>query len=135
MDNPILVEVTRGPQVESRHRGAVSVVAAEGTSALALGDVECRVFPRSAVKALQAIPLVETGIADRLGLTDAEIALACASHSGEPEHVEAAMQALARGGGSPSALHNNCSGKHAGFVCLACGMDEDPKGYVGPDHL
>ena len=160
MDNPILVEVTRGPQVESWHRGAVSVVDAEGTSALALGDVECRVFPRSAVKALQAIPLVETGIADRLGLTDAEIALACASHSGEPEHVkaaaamlakagqgpaclecgvhwplgEAAMQALARGGGSPSALHNNCSGKHAGFVCLACGMDEDPKGYVGPDH-
>jgi L-asparaginase II len=160
MDNPILVEVTRGPQVESCHRGAVAVVDAEGTSALSHGDVECRVFPRSAIKALQAMPLVESGIADRLGLTDAEIALACASHSGQAEHVEAAIAmlakagqapaclecgihwplgeaatvALAREGGSPTALHNNCSGKHAGFVCLACGMDKDPKGYVGPDH-
>jgi L-asparaginase II len=160
MDNPILVEVTRGPQVESWHRGAVAVVDAEGTSALSLGDVECRVFPRSAIKALQAMPLVESGIADRLGLTDADVALACASHSGEAEHVEAAIAmlakageapaclecgvhwplgeaatvALAREGGSPTALHNNCSGKHAGFVCLACGMDKDPKGYVGPDH-
>jgi L-asparaginase II len=160
MDNPILVEVARGPQVESWHRGAVCVVDVDGTSALALGDVECRVFPRSAVKALQAIPLVESGIAAKLGLTDAEIALACASHAGEREHVatakamlakagqeptclecgvhwplgEAATVALARTGGSPTALHNNCSGKHAGFVCLACGMDKDPTGYVGPDH-
>jgi L-asparaginase II len=160
MDNPILVEVTRGPEVESRHRGAVAVVDAEGTSALALGDVECRVFPRSAVKALQALTLVESGTADRLGLTDAEIALACASHSGEPEHVKAAAsmlakagrdaaclecgtqwpiseeatRALARDGGTPSALHNNCSGKHSGFICLACGMDQDPKGYVRPEH-
>src|SRR5215213_942829 len=104
MDNPILVEVTRGPQVESRHRGAVSVVDAEGTSAFALGDVECRVFPRSAVKALQALSLVESGTADRLGLTDAEIALACASHSGQPEHVKAAASMLAKAGREPGCL-------------------------------
>lgn len=160
MDNPFLVEVTRGSLVESRHRGAVAVVDADGATVLALGDMERRIFPRSAVKALQAMPLVESGIAERLGLTDAEIALACASHAGEPEHVavagsmlakagrdgaclecgphwpmgEAAKRALAAEGKTPTALHNNCSGKHAGFVCLACGMDEDPKGYVKADH-
>jgi L-asparaginase II len=160
MDNPILVEVTRGPLVESCHRGAVSVVDAEGSAVLSIGDVECRVFPRSAVKALQALPLVESGIAEKFGLTDAELALACASHSGEPEHVaaaasmlaktgqdvgclecgahwplgEAATRALAAEGGRPTALHNNCSGKHAGFVCLACGLGENPAGYVKPEH-
>jgi L-asparaginase II len=160
MDNPILVEATRGSETESRHRGAVSVIDADGGTVLSLGDVECRVFPRSAVKALQMLPLVESGIADRYGLTDAEIALACASHAGEPEHVataaavlakagqppsclecgshwplgEAASRALAAEGGQPTALHNNCSGKHAGFVCLACGLGEDPAGYVRPEH-
>jgi L-asparaginase II len=160
MDNPFLVEVTRGNLVESRHRGSVSVVDAEGATVLSIGDVDRRVFPRSAVKALQAIPLVESGIADKYGLSDEEIALACASHSGEPEHVaaaqsmlakagqdagclecgvhwpmgEAANRALAAKGGSPTALHNNCSGKHAGFICLACGLNESPKGYVLADH-
>jgi L-asparaginase II len=160
MDNPILVEVTRGSQVESRHRGAVSVVDAEGAAVLTLGDVECRVFPRSAVKALQALPLVEGGFAEKYALTDAEIALACASHSGEPEHVataaamlekagempaclecgshwpsnDDAARALAASGRTPTALHNNCSGKHAGFICLACGLGTDPEGYVSPEH-
>jgi L-asparaginase II len=160
MDNPFLVEVTRGNLVESRHRGSVSVIDADGSTVLSLGDVERHVFPRSAVKALQALPLIESGIADKYGLTDEEIALACASHSGEPEHAaaaasmlakagrdasclecgvhwpmgEAATRSLAAKGGVPSALHNNCSGKHAGFICLACGMDEDPKGYVKAQH-
>jgi L-asparaginase II len=160
MENPVLVEATRGNEVESRHRGAVSVVDAEGSSVLAIGDVECRVFPRSAVKALQALPLVEGGFADKYGLSEAEIALACASHSGEPEHVataaamlkkagqppaclecgshwplnEETARALAASGQTPTALHNNCSGKHAGFICLACGLGADPKGYVKPEH-
>lgn len=160
MDNPFLVEVTRGQLVESRHRGSVSVVDAEGATVLSIGDVDRRVFPRSAVKALQALPLLESGAADKYGLTDEEIALACASHSGEPDHVrvaqsmltkagqdsgclecgthwpmgEAANRALAAEGGQPSALHNNCSGKHAGFICLACGTGEDPRGYVSADH-
>jgi L-asparaginase II len=160
MDNPFLVEVLRGNLVESRHRGSVSVIDADGATVLSLGDVERHVFPRSAVKALQALPLLESGIADRYGLTDEEIALACSSHSGEPEHVEAAAAMLAKAGrdvaclecgihwpmgeaatrllaakgGQPTALHNNCSGKHAGFICLACGMDENPKGYVTAGH-
>jgi len=160
MENPILVEALRGREVESRHRGAVAVVDADGSAVLTLGDVARRVFPRSAVKALQALPVVESGIAERYGISDAEIALACASHSGEPEHVatalgvlakvgrdgaclecgtqwplgEAAQRALAASGGKPSALHNNCSGKHAAFVCLACGLDEEPAGYARPEH-
>ena len=160
MENPFLVEVTRGQLVESRHRGSVSVVDADGATVLSIGDVDRRVFPRSAVKALQALPLIESGAADKFGLTDEEIALACASHSGEPEHVrvagsmltkagrdagclecgthwpmgEAASRALAAEGGQPNALHNNCSGKHAGFICLACGTGEDPRGYVSADH-
>jgi L-asparaginase II len=160
MENPFLVEVTRGHLVESRHRGSVSVVDADGATVLSLGEVDRRVFPRSAVKALQALPLIESGAADKYGLTDEELALACASHSGEPEHVrvaagmlakagqdvgclecgthwpmgEAANRALAATGGQPNALHNNCSGKHAGFICLACGTGEDPRGYVGADH-
>ena len=160
MTNPVVVEVVRGERVESAHRGAGAVVDVDGRVAFAFGDVDRPVYPRSAVKALQALPLVESGAADRLGLSEKEIALACASHSGEDEHValasamltkagrderalecgahwplgEAAARALARAGRSPSALHNNCSGKHAGFVCLACASGVDPLGYVAPDH-
>ncbi|WP_150288054.1 asparaginase [Rhabdaerophilum calidifontis] len=160
MDAPVLVEVTRGGIVESAHRGAVAVLDAAGRPLLALGDIDRPVFPRSAVKALQALPLIESGAAERFGLTDAGIALACASHSGEPEHAEtaaamlaaagrdsqclecgahwpmgdAAARALAASGRQPSALHNNCSGKHAGFICLALHEGHDPRGYIGPDH-
>jgi L-asparaginase II len=160
MSNPVLVEVMRGGLIESRHRGAVAVVDADGAAVLALGDVDRPIFPRSAVKALQALPLVETGAADRLGLTGEELALACASHSGEADHVAAAQSMLARAGldasalrcgahppihqpsaaalyragGAPTALHNNCSGKHAGFLCLACALGAEPRGYVEADH-
>jgi L-asparaginase II len=160
MANPVVVEVTRGALVESAHRGAGVVVDADGQVMMAFGDSERPVYPRSAVKALQALPLVESGAADRLGLSDKEIALACASHSGGEDHVATARamlakagydertlecgahwplgedeaRALARSGRTPTALHNNCSGKHAGFVCLSCAMGVDPKGYVAPDH-
>src|SRR5437660_9466132 len=95
MSNPVLVEVLRGALVESRHRGAVAVVDADGASVLALGDVARPVYPRSAVKPLQALPLVESGAADKYGLGDKELALACASHGGEPAHVEVASRMLA----------------------------------------
>ena len=160
MENPVLIEVTRGGRVESRHRGAVAVVDADGATVLAIGDIGRPVFPRSAVKSMQALPLVESGGADRFGLTPAEIALCCASHGGEPAHVDTARgilakagrdaaalecgahwpshedsaRALARNGAAPTPLHNNCSGKHSGFVCLACGMDVDPAGYIRPEH-
>ena len=159
MTNPVLVEVTRGPLVESRHRGAVAVADAEGRLVLAVGDVTAPIFPRSAIKALQAVPLVEQGAAERYGFGDEELALACASHSGEAAHVagvermlakaaldpsalrcgahypisQAAAAAAARAG-APSALHNNCSGKHAGFLCLACAIGVDHGGYFRSEH-
>ena len=160
MEDPVLVEVTRGPEVESRHAGAFAVVDAEGGLVLSAGDVGRPVFPRSAVKVIQALPLIESGAADRFGLTEAELALACASHSGEPLHAETAAamlrkagqdagclecgthwpsnaqatRDLARSGAEATALHNNCSGKHAGFVCTACALGVDVAGYVRPDH-
>jgi L-asparaginase II len=159
MTNPVLIEVMRGSLVESRHRGAVAVADAAGTMALAIGDVTTPVFPRSAVKALQALPLVEWGAADRYGFGDEELALACASHGGEAAHVAGVERMLAKAGldpsalrcgahwpiaqaaaaavariGAPSALHNNCSGKHAGFLCVACAIDVDHAEYFRPEH-
>ena len=160
MSNPVLVEVTRGSIVESRHRGAISVVDGDGRTVLALGDVERPVFPRSAVKAMQALPLVESGAADAFGFGNRELALACASHSSEPEHVALAagmleragrdvrvlecgchwpfdqhvLIDLAKSGAEPTALHNNCSGKHAGFVATAVHAEIDPEGYSGFGH-
>ena len=87
LSNPVLVEVTRGSLVESRHRGAIAVARADGELLLALGDVTRPVYPRSAVKLLQAVPLIESGAADAFGLDDAELAVACASHSGDRVHV------------------------------------------------
>ncbi|MDE2299622.1 MAG: asparaginase, partial [Burkholderiales bacterium] len=78
--NPILVDVMRGNAIESMHCGALAVLDADGGVVSALGDIDRPIFPRSAVKVLQALPLVASGAADRLGLTDAELALACASH-------------------------------------------------------
>lgn len=160
MSNPVLVEVTRGNRVESRHRGAVAVVDSGGAIAFSLGDIEAATFPRSACKAMQALPLVESGAADGYGFGNREIAFACASHSGEPAHVELAASMLkaagrgedtlecgahwsfqqnvlldqARSLDRPGQLHNNCSGKHAGFICACCHSGRDPKGYVAYDH-
>jgi L-asparaginase II len=164
--NPILVEATRGGARESAHRGAVVVVDDNGKRVVGLGDVERAVFPRSAVKLLQAIPLVESGAAERLELDDQELAIACASHNGEPQHVAVVERMLAKAGldasalecgthwprlgpvayaiaaehREPGPLHNNCSGKHAGFLCLACMLSggghvrQYAKGYVAPRH-
>ncbi len=160
MDCPVLIEALRGALVESRHRGAVAVVDADGRVLLAVGDVESPTYPRSAVKALQALVLVETGAVERYGLRDEELALACASHGGEADHVagvasmlaragldqgslmcgthwplhQPAALALARIGGGATALHNNCSGKHAGFLCAACAMECEPATYVDVQH-
>ena len=104
MSNPVLVEVTRGALVESRHRGAVAVAMPKAASCLAVGDIAAPVFPRSAIKALQAIALVEQGAADRYGFDDEELALACASHSGEPAHVAGVARMLAKTGLDAAAL-------------------------------
>jgi len=168
--NPVLVEAWRGDAVESEHTGSLAVLDADGAVAIAIGDIDRPVFPRSAVKALLALPLVESDAADRLGLGNDELALACASHDGEPAHVrvaqgmlakagvdasvlecgvhwpysESASREIAARGERPTALNNNCSGKHSGFMCLACalmgwkdsGIDlrQYVKGYVKPDH-
>ncbi len=165
-NNPVLVEALRGAHLESLHRGALAVVDASGAVHTSLGDIDRPIFARSAVKVLQALPLVASGAADRWQLTAEELALACASHSGEPLHAQTAagmlakagvdvqalecgahwpysdgaIKAMAAAGQQPSALHNNCSGKHSGFVCLGCLMAEDKdrsaflKGYVQPTH-
>src|SRR3954447_15605074 len=96
--NPILVHVTRGNAIESVHCGALAVVDAEGAIVAQLGDIDRPIFPRSAVKVLQALPLVESGAADQLGLTDEELALACASHNGEGVHTQVALRMLERSG-------------------------------------
>lgn len=160
MTDPVLVEVTRGERVESEHRGAIAVIDADGSVVMSAGDIDRPRYPRSAVKAMQSLLLVESGAADEFGFGDAELALACASHGGEPDHVataahmlkqagldatclecgahwpnnEAARFALVRAGETPSALHNNCSGKHAGFLCAATTLGEDTSGYVAANH-
>lgn len=155
-----LVEVTRGPIVESRHRACYAVVDAHGGVVHHQGDLEHPVYPRSAIKPLQALPLIESGAAEAFGLSDAEIALACASHDGEPLHVGAveawlariglsvadlecgvhlpyhvpSMKALLRAGQEPTAAHNNCSGKHSGFLTLAKQLEAPTRGYIKLEH-
>lgn len=165
---PVLAELWRGETIESCHRGALAVVDAAGVRVVMLGDIERPVFPRSAIKAWQALPLVASGTAARLRLDDEALALACASHGGEAAHVrvatdmlacvgldagvlecgshwpshDRALRELAAQGQRPGPLHNNCSGKHAGFVCLgavqAADAGREPRawlrGYVWPDH-
>ena len=136
MTNPILVELTRGGRVESVHRGALAVVDGGGAILAALGDIETPVYSRSSLKPMQAMVLVESGAAEAFGLSDEEIALACASHSGEPMHTdrvaawlgrigcteqdlacgahpsrhEPTFEAMLRAGEAPTRIHNNCSG-------------------------
>ncbi|WP_310620805.1 asparaginase [Flexibacterium corallicola] len=160
MDNPVLVEVTRGNLIESRHRGSIAIVDETGHLVFGIGDVEQGVFPRSAIKVLQALPLVESGAADALDYDEAELALACASHNGEEVHAKTARMMLRKAGLSedsllcgeqwptlmhdiiqlienkekPCPLHNNCSGKHAGFLGLARVMGISTENYVDYDH-
>ena len=158
--NPVLVNRWRGNAIECRHRGAVSVVDTAGRTVLALGDVQRPVFPRSAVKFLQAIPFVESGAIERYGLDDRHIALACASHNGEPQHVGLARDWLTRlglghdalecgaelplhvatryellgEGRGPERIHHNCSGKHVGMLATALHRGEAPTGYRLYEH-
>ncbi|ERP94126.1 asparaginase [Labrenzia sp. C1B10] len=160
MDNPALVDVTRGTVIESLHRGSIAIVDSAGKLVFGIGNVEARVFPRSAIKALQALPLVESGAAEALDYSDAELALACASHNGEEVHANSARVMLMKAGlaednlecgpqwpqrmedaakliladESPCGLHNNCSGKHAGFLGLAKVMGVETRGYVNAEH-
>ncbi len=158
--NPVLVEVTRGQTVESRHRGSFCVSDGAGHIVMSQGDIDLPVFPRSSIKAIQALAMMESGAADTYGFTDEEIALACSSHNGEVTHTalaqsmlnklglgkeqlqcgshwpmnEEAGRHLAMEGETPCTLHNNCSGKHSGFLAFLKHEKINPTNYVGLDH-
>jgi len=160
MTNPILVEITRGMVVESAHRGAVAIARADGSLLVTLGDVDTPIYPRSSLKPIQALPLIESGAADAFGLSDEEIALACASHSGEAIHTtrvaawlgkigcgegnlacgpqapryEPLRAQMIREGHNPTRIHNNCSGKHTGFLTVARHWNVATEGYERHDH-
>jgi len=160
MTNPVLIEVTRGAMIESVHTGALALAGPDGEMVLSIGDTSPPVFPRSSIKALQCLPFIESGAAARYGFPDAEIALACASHTGTGTHADlagrmlervglgepdlgcgahpplgaAAQKELWRNGGTPTQLHNNCSGKHAGMLATALHLDEPLLGYWEAAH-
>jgi L-asparaginase II len=157
---PILVEVRRGPIVESRHRGAIVAVEPNGTVAFRLGDSGFMTSTRSTIKPFQAIPFITTGAADHFGISERELALTCSSHEGESFHVERVAGMLARAGldesalrcgahppfsaealrqleneGQPSTqLHNNCSGKHTGMLLTAVYRNLELDDYYKPEH-
>lgn len=155
-ENPVVVRVLRAGVVESVHRGAWCLVDPSGEVLAGAGDLLHPIFARSSVKSFQALPLFESGAAERFQFSDPEVALAIASHSGEPCHTETVRLTLERLGlgvrhlrcgihaptdalaraelrarhEAPSALHNNCSGKHAGFLALAQHLGDAPEDYL-----
>ena len=159
MSGPLTVEVTRGLHVESRHQVHVAIADAAGLVD-GWGDTDRLTYARSSLKPIQAMPLVTTGAAATYGLSADELALACASHNGEHEHVELVDQWLScigasvrdlecgarppmhaesaddlvRQGRLPDPRHSDCSGKHAGFLTVAAHQGLPIEGYVHPDH-
>src|SRR3954452_16652932 len=147
-----IIEYVRGPLVESLHEGTAALVAPDGRLVAAAGDTRWVSYYRSASKPIQAIPVVESGAADRFGLTPAEIAVVCGSHGGEdihiaavtsifqkigldpalllcgvhPPYVRIAARERAAAGLQPDQLCNNCSGKHAGMLALCAFYGWDP---------
>ncbi|MCB9231573.1 MAG: asparaginase [Bacteroidia bacterium] len=158
--NPILVETTRSGKVEQVHRGALVIMGRDRTSLLTLGNGDQLVYPRSALKYFQVLPLLMSGAVEAFGLDEEEIAVMCASHNGEPRHLEVVQRILRkaeiseaqlqcgahnplsvnsweemiRQGIRPTQLHNNCSGKHAGFLALSKYLGHSPENYLDLDH-
>jgi len=155
-----LVEVKRGAITESRHRGHIVAVEPGGNIIASLGAPHNVTFPRSSAKPFQALPLLLTGAAERFGFTDREVALACASHNGEPVHTEIAASMLRKiglgpealkcgvhepyseeaaaelraRGEEPNVLHNNCSGKHVGMLAVALHLGASIDNYISPEN-
>jgi L-asparaginase II len=155
-----LVKVKRGAITESRHRGHVVVIEPDENVVASLGSRENVTYLRSSAKPFQAIPLLTTGAAERFGFTDREVALACGSHNGEPIHTELAASMLKKiglgpealrcgthepygaeaalelrmRGEQPNALHNNCSGKHAGMLAVALQLGAPINNYESPEN-
>jgi len=158
--NPVLAELVRNNWVENRHRGAFCVVNDRGEIVASAGDIDRPIFPRSAIKSIQALAMFRSGAVEKFSLEPPEIALACASHRGEAAHIKGvekflekiscserdlecgahppsdpvAREALRKTGIKPGPIHNNCSGKHSGMLAVARALDVPPKGYIGLDH-
>ena len=163
MTDPIIVQIRRGVVVESSHRVHAVVASADGVID-GWGETARLTMPRSAIKSIQVLPLLTAGAADAYDVTDDEIALASSSHGAEDVHLIAvaawldrigldpsflecgpadpitpsAARALYREGGEATALHNCCSGKHAGFLTLSRHCRDQPgfglPGYLAPEH-
>ncbi|MFW6301116.1 MAG: asparaginase [Bacillota bacterium] len=155
-----LVNVYRGKLVESIHNGAIAVVAPNGEILASVGQPEQKTYWRSAAKPIQAIPLIADGVADYYGLTDREIAVISASHSGEDLHIELvrsildkigldesalkcgthypynkkAKEKLVSAGKEPTEIYNNCSGKHSGLLALCQYNDWNIENYFALEH-
>ena len=160
MANPVLVNSWRGDVIENRHRGAIAVCDPKGRLVHSWGDVDALVYPRSSVKLLQALPLIESGAADHFNLDQTELALACSSHGAEPAHTGAVKRWLERidldekalecGPNTPSheatawtmlrqqqsfgRIHNCCSGKHTGMLTTSRYLGEETHGYIEREH-
>lgn len=158
--NPVLVEVYRGGVLESFHRGVICVVNEHNRVIYSAGDVTQVCYPRSAMKLLQVLPLLEHGGMEKFGFTAEEIAVMCGSHNAEPAHIEAVSSILAKIGlgkdalqcgpqypsskkdanalirrdEKPHAIHNNCSGKHAGMLAMCVLMGWPVEDYINPTH-
>lgn len=155
---PLAIAV-RGDAVESVHCGSVAVVDSDGRLLFGAGDPRAVTFTRSALKPLQALTFVRDGGPERFGFSEAQVALLCASHSGEPRHVDAVADMLARAGNTPedlacgshapgfydvrgevpppppySPLAHNCSGKHAGMLACCAMHGWRKHDYVAVDH-
>ena len=160
MSKPVpFTEIWRGDFLECVHNGHAVVMDSTGEIVASWGDADAVILPRSSCKMLQALPLIETGAAREYGLTSEQLALACASHQGAPEHTEratawlsalglgeddlrcgpqppgdlATRHAMIKSGGSPCQIHNNCSGKHCGFLTVSKYLKAGPE-YVDPAH-
>jgi L-asparaginase II len=155
-----LVEVTRGEIIESIHHGAFVVVRSDGSVVSSQGNINLLTYPRSSMKPLQALPIIETGTAEAFNLTDEEIAIFCASHTGTDMHRHVlegihqkiglresdlncgvhwpadatTREAMKMEEIKPTAFCNNCSGKHTGMLAQAAFMKFDLKDYLNPQH-
>jgi L-asparaginase II len=160
MSNPILVEVKRGGVLESFHRGVICIVNQDNKIVYAEGDTQQICFPRSALKFFQQIPLLCSGAVEHFGFTEKEIALFCGSHNGEHQHVDTVRSILSKigldesyllcgpqmptlkddqyeiikGDLKPLRIHNNCSGKHAGFLAYCVYKNWPLENYIDPNH-
>lgn len=152
-----LAEIIRGGRVESAHHGVLIIADTRTAIASALGDPELVIFPRSGLKPFQVLPFLRAGGAERFGLSDAELAIMVGSHGGEPRHVATVAGILKKIGGglsdlacgahapldpraagtlagAPTALHNNCSGKHTSMMAFARLMGWPHEGYLESAH-